>query len=377
MQPVALPAGSPLTKTHIRTKEDLKNHLKSNYETHKNIGILKAYYVAVGRKAHDVDIRASVPALVAYFPNGFVRIDGALIKSLERRYKKNAISVTEKIAVDMNKRVRRPSRRRSGFSAPKVFNQEIINFFLGAGLPAMWEGQRIETALPFFQDGIGTQNMIRNLLTVYAYYTANPPLPNYAEENKKGAPIKRNFLGVDQYMNDSLVNVLNAVAAKGGQVKKNSKQYGTDAMGRPQYKESDFHKQFNRNNFKLSSFQSIGAAGILADPNQWTQEQRTALGYNPSTGEVGSMAVDEKNAYADVVIAQEYPIKEQFKAAKKVDKNAIPMDIPYDQYGQQLQAQVGHQLSPITLTQLSVDKQSLITTQYLAYLRAKAAGQIA
>lgn len=413
---VTLSPTSPLAQTTKKTARDLADHLKKLQEYHAAIGAMKAVLARNAYKPVQWPIDATNPILVNLvrkYPQGYIQVDRRLISSLDSQYRRSLIQDTKKLVTAMTKRVRR-ARRTGGFSSPRVFSDEIIAFFQGANLPAFGQNN-IMDLMSFTQDSIATQTIMTNLLTVYAYHTADPPLPYNAQVNrdaidagvvnsratiatgvhaftaeevasiqqypnvglstdtlkKMGVKINRQFMGVDQYMATGLANALQIVMGKANQPKKGARPVGTTEGGIPIYRPKDIHKTFDPSNFRFSSFQSIGAAEVIADPAQWTDDQKAKLGYDPSTGKAAGMPPDEKAAYEMFVIPAENQAKEELKVRKKQDKNALPADLDYNALGQQMANRVGHSLTAPTMTQLTIDGQRRLATQYLAYVKGR------
>nr|QBK90765.1 MAG: hypothetical protein LCPAC201_00660 [Pithovirus LCPAC201] len=394
---------SPIGRTeYLKSTKDLRAHLKNTRRYHKDICEWKALLGQRGFQKFSVIIPADInPSTVtstiqkirdekiaeiqrvnaglarlrAANLGGSIEMSAGMVSRLTNDFNKH-VNETVKIVSGMRKRTRKDSKQRAGFSIPQQYNQEIVTFFRTAasqGLMPTCNGQTMqELALNFFAGGIASQNMMRNMLMVYAYNAAKPQLVHYATENggrigANGAPIpdtsrpksalKRNFLGVDLFMLNNLPEALKTAVNKFNVPKAGARSVGRNkATGLLQYRAKDVHKRFNVNNFKLGSLQSIGAAVKVANSNLSTMNEQ------------------EKEFYREFVLRPERIIKDinedLKKAARKNKTSYVPQLIPYDQYRVAMAQRAGGQLSEAVERQLSVDKEDQNLTHFRNCLKA-------
>lgn len=408
-----LPVNSPLGRTtYQKSTKDLRAHLKLVKKYHKDISDWKAlsgYYnfakftvpipndmSVASIKSNNPKIRQEKTAEIIQINSGLARlrqtfaakgnqvtISAGMISLLTREFNK-FVNDTMKTVSAMRKRIRKPSKQRAGFSIPQQYNAEIVAFFKSAvdnnliprcgGLDSM-----DILARNFFATGVASQNMMRNMLMVYAYNAAKPQLVRYATTNggsalADGTPVaatvnvrankdlKRGFLGVDLFMLQNLSVALQTAMNKEGTPKSGARSIGVNAQGQEVFRNKDVHKKFDVHNFKLGSLQSIGAA--VKSPSS-----------NLSITDPG-----EKDIYRRRVLVPERAIKDANNIAKKTAKTNktayTPISIPYDAYQRAIEAEIGQalQVGSAILLQLNVDIEDQNLTTFRNCLKNQAAG---
>ena len=420
-----LEIGSPLEHTQYQaTTTELRAHLKLVKRYHKDISDWKAlsgyhnfakFTVQIPADMNTADIKSTNPKIraektaemiqinrgLARLRQAFstrgnqVTISAGMISQLTKEFNK-FVNDTTKIVSAMRKRVRKTSKQRAGFSIPQQYNDEIVAFFRSAMannlIPTCGSNAPMDKlAENFFANGIASQNMMRNMLMVYAYNAAQPQLVRYATTNggtraTDGTPIaatdavrsnkdlNRGFLGVDLFMLQNLQAALQTAINKFGQVKSGARPVDVDATGALVYRRKDIHGRFDPNNFKLGSLQSIGAA--VKVPKSTDPSQNLPI-----------MTAVEKAAYREHVLKPERIIKDANDSRKKAAKTSKaaynPDIIPYMvgnglhpvSYKSAIEAKMGVlQEGSAVLLQLRVDEEDQNLTVFRNCLKNQAAG---
>nr|QBK91128.1 MAG: hypothetical protein LCPAC202_01020 [Pithovirus LCPAC202] len=410
-----LPIDSTEGKTeYLKTTKDLRAHLKLVKRYHKDISDWKALSgwhhfgkftvpipadmnpaniksknqkIVDEKTAEIIQINAGLARLrLAYAAKGGqVEITAGMITQLSTEYGK-LVNEIVKIVSGMRKRKPKLSKQRAGFSIPQRYNAEIVNFFKNAGaanIMPVCNGQTMEQLAPnFFSSGVASQNMMRNMLMVYAYNAAQPQLVRYATTNggtigannvpvastsiqRPNNQLKRGFLGVDLFMQQNLQVALQTARNKEGTAKSGARPIGLNARREKIYRFKDVHKRFDVNNFKLGSLQSIGAAVKLTPAE---------LANSP----LPIMSDAEKDIYRRHVLGPERAIKLGNKASKKLAKanktdyvaTLIPYMVATPQYPQTyistIEAELGGQIpqGSAMLLQLAVDAEDQSLTVF-------------